>query len=79
MSYYNEKAIEDLRKRSGKVKIDSKLTEFLYILMRDHLPAGTVEGIMINHVTGKENRYTNGYLAKYANDVAGRLTGMIEI
>lgn len=34
---------QKLRIRSGEVNIDSKLTSFLYELMRDHLPPGEVE------------------------------------
>ena len=65
-----------LRQRSSSVNSDNKLVEFLYILMRDHLPAGKVEGIMIDHVTGGENNYTNGWLATYAKDIARRLNSV---
>jgi altronate dehydratase len=72
--------MQSLRERSGSVNCKNRLVEFLYILMRDHLPAGVVEGILQKHVSGcsgdgdtVENLYTNGYLANYATDVAERL------
>ena len=45
-------------------------------LLRDHLPASTVEEIVLNSTgpnTEKTN-FCNGYLAKYAQDLADRLT-----
>ena len=65
--------MDALRKRSGKVRIHSRLTSFLYELMRDHLPPGTVEGIMLN-CDDPDVTYCNGWLARYAHDVATRLT-----
>lgn len=75
MNKENTKMHNDLlRHRSSSVTIDNdRLVEFLYILMRDHVPLGTVEGIIIDHVVGGENRYTNGWLANYARDVSLRL------
>jgi hypothetical protein len=52
------------------------LIAFLYILLRDELSAGTVEGIMVNHVEkgdGKRRVYSNPWLASMAADLAGRL------
>src|SRR5688572_22012508 len=41
------KANEALRERSGKVDVhDDRLTSFLYDLVRDHLPPGTVERLV---------------------------------
>jgi hypothetical protein len=56
------------------------LVSFLYILLRDHLTAGAVEGIMMEHVEKvganvTEIVFTNGYLAHYAEDLALRLRG----
>ncbi len=64
--------MEKLQKRSGTVKSKDKLVTFLYILMRDHLPLGEVEGIMMNHINDKESTFTNGWLANYAKDIARR-------
>lgn len=61
-----------LRERSGAVKINSRLVSFLYDLMRDHLPIGTVEHL-VQEATEPDVLYTNGWLAKYAEDVANRL------
>ena len=64
--------IEKLRKRSGNVRIKDKLTSFLYDLMRDHLTPGKVESILLN-CRIPDVTYTNGWLARYAEDVAKRL------
>lgn len=71
MSLKNEN--DALRKRSGTVKINSKLVSFLYELMRDHLPTGTVEEIVRASEQESEVIYTNGWLAQYAEDLANRL------
>ena len=65
-----------IKKKSGNVSSDSHLVSFLYELLRDHLPASTVEEIVLNSTgpnTEKTN-FCNGYLAKYAQDLADRLT-----
>lgn len=59
---------------------DQKLTTFLYILMRDYLPAGTVEKIMSEHVDlitdTNEAQFSNSHLQKIAEDVAHRMKPM---
>ncbi len=62
-----------LRTLSGSIDINSKLTSFLYELMRDYLPVGTVESIVRNS-TDPDVKYTNGWLALYAANLAQRLT-----
>lgn len=62
-----------LRERSGSINIDSRLVSFLYELMRDHLPAGVVEEIVLASEDESAVTYTNGWLAKYAEDLALRL------
>ncbi len=71
------KHMTDMRTRSGEVRDNRKIVEFLYTLVRDHVPLGVVEGLMIDiAVTGeKERNYTNGWLARYAQDVAAHLLG----
>ena len=66
---------DELRERSGEVDDTDPLVEFLYALMRDHLAPGAIEQIMNEQVMGGGivSRYTNGWLAKYAQDLAGRL------
>lgn len=61
-----------LRERSGSIKINSKLVSFLYDLMRDHLSPGEIEEI-VRASQEPEVVYTNGWLAKYAEDLANRL------
>ena len=67
-----------MRKVSGKVDSDSKLVSFLYLLMRDHLPAGVVEGI-IQEVTIDSTpvQFTNGWLASYSKDIEERLKAKV--
>lgn len=65
--------MDEMRKRSGSVTIDCKLTSFLYTLMRDHVQPGDVEEIMLNHMSDDTVEYTNGWLALYAQDIAKRL------
>ena len=62
-----------IRRRSGEINDDTRLVEFLYLLMRDHLPIGAVERIAEEVSESDPNRtrkYTNGWLAQYARDVA---------
>ncbi len=61
-----------LREASGDVHISSRLTSFLYELMRDHLPVGTVEKIVRNS-QDPDVGYCNGWLGKYAEDLSTRL------
>jgi hypothetical protein len=62
----------DLRLRSGDVETSDKLVSFLYDLMRDHLPPGTVERLVLDAQTTPV-KFTNGWLAEYAKDLATRL------
>lgn len=64
-----------LHKRSGEVMDDDPLVRFLYLLMRDHLPTGVVEGLV--HSEDKVIHFTNGFLARYAQDMAARLAGRV--
>lgn len=61
-----------LKKRSGNVEIDGRLVSFLYQIMRDHLPPGVIEKI-VQESQEPIVQYTNGWLAKYAEDIANRL------
>lgn len=70
----DSKEIEAMRERSGTVRIDSKLVSFLYQLMRDHVPPGVVEEVLNDSVHHSDIVYTNGWLAKYAEDIAKRLS-----
>ncbi len=61
-----------MRKRSGNIESSDPLVSFLYELMRDHLPPGKVESIVRDSLH-PETKFTNGWLASYAEDVATRL------
>lgn len=65
----------ELRERSGSVNSKDPLVSFIYHLLRDHLPAGAVEGIMQEHLAGDmaNAQFCNGYLAQYAKDISARL------
>jgi hypothetical protein len=70
-----------MRKKSGSVNDDRLLVGFLYMLMRDQIAPGRIEGILLelsnSHDYDKSEvrtfQFTNGWLAKYARDVADRL------
>lgn len=69
----NADDVERMREASGAVKDDDKLVCFIYSLGRDHLSLGDIEGIMSELRGNSEYVYTNGWLARYAQDVANRL------
>lgn len=64
--------MDELREESGVVTYADPLTSFFYQLMRDHLPAGVVEKIVGDIVkeAGQSVTFTNGWLARYANNLA---------
>lgn len=70
----NEEHTRELRERSGHVVINSYLVGFLYTLMRDHLTISDVEMLVRDSEEESTCTYTNGWLAKYAEDLANRLT-----
>ena len=65
---------EKMRNMSGNVRSADKMVIFLYTLMRDEIPSGKIEEIIqeIDDMQG-EVLFTNGWLAKYAINIAGRL------
>ncbi len=70
---WNKKINDDLRTRSGTITSYSKLVSFLYELLRDHVTPSIVEEICRNSCREGKTIYSNGYLAKYAEDIANRL------
>ena len=75
----NKKENDALRLRSGSVDTNDRLVEFLYEVMRDHINPGRMEMLVRNCVASgdREVRFTNGYLARYAEDLARRLRGLM--
>lgn len=69
-----KKHTDELRERSGHVVINSYLVGFLYTLMRDHVSIGDIEKLVRDSEDESVCTYTNGWLAKYAEDIAIRLT-----
>lgn len=69
-----------LRAESGSVALDNRLVSFLYQLMHDHVTPGVVEGIVSADAkyVGETITYTNGWLARYAEHLAKRLTAPAE-
>jgi len=65
---------------SKKILTKDKLTIFLYMLMRDHLPAGVVESIVQDvEKVEDEARLCNGFLAEYAQQLTSRLKDALKI
>jgi len=59
--------------RSGSFRSASRTVTFLYILIRDHVTPGVIEGVMNMLDGANESQFTNGWIAHYAADIAGRL------
>jgi hypothetical protein len=63
-----------IRKQSGEINSNDKLTCFMYLLGRDHLPLGIIEEIMLKiQDKDMEIEYSNGWLAQYAQNISSRL------
>jgi hypothetical protein len=69
----SEKRTENLREESGNFISTDPLVSFLYLLMRDHLPTGDVEELFQTSIETPNSLYTNGWLAKYAENLANGL------
>lgn len=57
-----------------------RLTSFLYVLMRDHLPPGVVTEVAIDAYVGEGGSHilSNSYLAKYAEYLSRKLQAPLE-
>lgn len=64
---------ERLRVESGEYRDNSRLVNFLYLLLRDYLPGGQVEQIL-RDTSFEDTKYSNGYIALYAKNIAKELT-----
>ena len=67
-----EEEIERLRVASSQVCDNRPLVSFLYEMLRDHVQPGVAEAVVWSSKPGKTT-FTNGWLAKYAQDIADRL------
>lgn len=65
-----------MRARTGRVDDDRPLVAFLYLLARDHLPTGVIEEAAAGRIDKSRGRtqFTNGHLARWAQDLARRLS-----
>lgn len=74
-SQFNLDLNEKMCSASFEAKSTSVWENFLYTLMRDHLPAGQVESIVREVLLHREYeiRFTNGWLHAYAAYCAKRL------
>jgi hypothetical protein len=58
-----------------------RLVAFLYILLRDELPAGRIEAVLVDHVErvppGGSSVFSNAHLESYARELAERLAGRL--
>ena len=64
---------ESIRSASGKITDSRPLVKFLYLLLRDHLSAGVVESLVCEAGKTAVYEYTNGWVARYAQDLADSL------
>jgi len=75
----DERSIEEQAKRvnkeSGTISSESNLVCFLYLLLRDMLPAGEVEKLVAEVVSYDQKPYefSNGWLGQYALNIKSRL------
>jgi hypothetical protein len=56
------------------MKDSRKLVAFLYVLMREDVVPGRIETILERHVFDVESEYSNVHLARYAQEIAARLS-----
>jgi hypothetical protein len=75
------RANDEMRKESGWVNDTRPLVAFLYTLLRDAITPGKVEEIIEGsdfEGIGRDGcQFTNGWLARYAQNVAERLTAHV--
>lgn len=62
-----------LRDASGNRKSTDPLVHFLYLLMRDHMPAGTVEGLVREAIKNADAKYSNGFIVDYVEHILAQM------
>ena len=76
MTDEQKRAEAEMRAASGAVDDDRPLVALLFVLMRDHVTPGCMEEVFENHVAvadGKTQEYSNGWLARHAQNLADRI------
>jgi hypothetical protein len=60
---------------------DEPVVTFLYLLLRDHVSPGVIEGLVCEVEVGaaRASLLTNAYLAEYANNISDRLIRATEL
>lgn len=71
---------DEMRNETNNIVLHGHLRAFIYNLMRDNLPCGVVEQMVMNleENAADEYYYTNGWLAQYADNIASRLESIVE-
>jgi hypothetical protein len=64
---------QNLRERSGNVRDGRPLVRFLYVLLRGHVHPGDIEDTLLKIDYSEDALLANGWLARYAQDIADRL------
>jgi hypothetical protein len=66
--------MSDIRQRSGTINSDDRVVALLYILLRDgDVAPGRLEEVVQGMDAVQVYQYSNGWIARYALDVAERL------
>jgi len=67
---------KQVREVSGSINSSDPVVALIYRLIRDHLPAGQLEQIVMDLEEAPgitEYQFTNGWLAQYAQNIVSRL------
>lgn len=74
-SYESQEGPHPLRIESGQVNDIDPLVSLFYDLLRDHVHPGDLEGLVqaIERSRGQTVQFTNGFLARYAQNLVERL------
>lgn len=70
-------SVEGVREASGSVNSNDPLVDLFYVLMRDHLPTGTLATIA-RQLTVSTTTFTNGWLANYAKHLVKAICGELK-
>lgn len=74
-----QKAYDEVMGAVPKHETMDRLTSFLYVLMRDHLPPGVVTEVAIDAYIGEGPFIlSNGYLAKFAEHLTFKLRAPVQ-